>query len=316
MTVDPVYGDFAVHFPGGDDRRGLLVVVDDAPVGEAQALAQTAGLRLLDVIPLRQAPARLEMHVGADIVMLFCQRRSMMLERLIVQIEALAIRNNMAVILVTALETVDLVYATMRCPRTQLLCNPDNGDIAAALRTAADSDRSPHVLHEAARERASAQQIGEQHSQLARTIEALGGRDMPDHPSGYVGLPAIASLVANTEVAATRPVVAQVLDLLRARRMRADFLPGKLFADPAWDMMLDLFAARLKHQQVSVSSLCMASGVPPTSARRWIDALVSRGLFERQADPNDGRRIFISLADEVADNMARWFRARRQCIGN
>src|SRR3546814_12784439 len=74
---------------------------------------------------------------------------------------------------------------------------------------------------------------------------------------------------------------AQVRDLLRARRLRDDFLPADLFADPAWDMLLDLLAARLEHGRVSVSSLCIASAVPPTTALRWIRRLTATDCVDR-----------------------------------
>ncbi|MFP5432338.1 MAG: MarR family transcriptional regulator, partial [Alphaproteobacteria bacterium] len=108
----------------------------------------------------------------------------------------------------------------------------------------------------------------------------------------------------------------QVRDLLRARRIRADFLPGDLFADPAWDMLLDLLAARLEQERVSVSSLCIAAAVPPTTALRWIRTLTAKGLVERQADPQDGRRIFIALAQDAADAMIRWFGASRRLLAS
>lgn len=108
----------------------------------------------------------------------------------------------------------------------------------------------------------------------------------------------------------------QVRDMLRARRIRADFMPGDLFADPAWDMMLDLLAARLEQERVSVSSLCIAAAVPPTTALRWIRTLTDKGLVVRQADPHDGRRVFIALAQDAADALIRWFGASRRLLGN
>ncbi len=107
---------------------------------------------------------------------------------------------------------------------------------------------------------------------------------------------------------------AQVRDMLRARRLREDFLPGELFADPAWDMLLDLLAARLEQERVSVSSLCIASAVPPTTALRWIRTLTDKGIVHRQADPHDGRRVFIALAEETAQALTRWFMASRRFL--
>src|SRR5678815_4857443 len=47
-----------------------------------------------------------------------------------------------------------------------------------------------------------------------------------------------------------------IQSVVRARRLRARYLPEELFADPAWDMMLDLLQAELSHRRVAVSSLC------------------------------------------------------------
>ena len=79
---------------------------------------------------------------------------------------------------------------------------------------------------------------------------------------------------------------------------RQNFFPDGLFSDPAWDMLLDLTHARLSGKRVSVSSLCIASRVPATTALRRIGDLVSQGLATRVRDENDGRRVFVDLTDE------------------
>jgi len=91
-----------------------------------------------------------------------------------------------------------------------------------------------------------------------------------------------------------------IRSIIRARRLRDQYFRGELFADPAWDMLLDLMAARLEKNRVAVSSLCIAAAVPATTALRWIKALTDRGLFMRQADPQDGRRVYIELSDDAA----------------
>jgi DNA-binding MarR family transcriptional regulator len=87
-----------------------------------------------------------------------------------------------------------------------------------------------------------------------------------------------------------------VRELIRQRRMREKYFDAGLFGEPAWDMMLDLYCAHLEGKDVSVSSLCMASAVPVTTALRWITSMTESGLFERRADPTDGRRIFVALS--------------------
>ena len=72
-------------------------------------------------------------------------------------------------------------------------------------------------------------------------------------------------------------------------------------------MLLDLTAAHAENAQVSVTSLCIAAGVPATTALRWLKQMVESGIFERVADANDRRRAFIELSSASLDAMARYF---------
>ncbi|MEL6530795.1 MAG: MarR family transcriptional regulator, partial [Pseudomonadota bacterium] len=100
-----------------------------------------------------------------------------------------------------------------------------------------------------------------------------------------------------------------VRQIIANRQARARFFDSELFSDPAWDMLLDLTAAHAEHSRVSVTSLCIAAGVPATTALRWVKQMVENGIFERIADPSDKRRAFIALSDTTVDAMARYFAA-------
>lgn len=95
--------------------------------------------------------------------------------------------------------------------------------------------------------------------------------------------------------------------IIKSRSMRSSMFGGGLFADPAWDMILDLILAQAEYRRVSISSLCIASGVPSTTALRWIAQLVERGIFERTEDVCDKRRVFITLSDTAIREVARYF---------
>ncbi len=90
-----------------------------------------------------------------------------------------------------------------------------------------------------------------------------------------------------------------VRSIIKQRRMRDNFFESALFADPAWDILLDLMAARLSGQTVSVSSLCIAAAVPATTGLRWITSMTKNGMLERKSDPMDARRVFMDLSDET-----------------
>lgn len=96
-------------------------------------------------------------------------------------------------------------------------------------------------------------------------------------------------------------------ETIRRRRKREEYFPPDLFADPCWDIMLDLYAAHYECETVSVSSLCIAAAVPQTTALRWIAALTNEGWLVRWADPADRRRAYIKLSDKTRKRMDAYF---------
>jgi len=94
--------------------------------------------------------------------------------------------------------------------------------------------------------------------------------------------------------------------MLDDARSRSHFLPGAIFEDPQWLMTLDLFIAAEEGREVSVSSLCCASGVPPTTALRHIRYLQAQGIFERISHPHDKRISLVRLAEASRSQVARY----------
>jgi len=178
--------------------------------------------------------------------------------------------------------------------------------IAAGLRTSGVHDRSSEAER--------LQQLNEEVSRIAQTLARLtqqeGNRSASsarDVTRDY-GAPPAAPVPQENAGAVT---AAEVRSVIRARRMRDSFFEATLFADPAWDMLLDLFAAEIEHARVSVSSLCIAAAVPGTTALRWIGTLSEAGLVERKDDPFDRRRAFISLSAKARRGMNDYFAAAK-----
>lgn len=100
-----------------------------------------------------------------------------------------------------------------------------------------------------------------------------------------------------------------VQQILAMRRARAKFFDSKLFADPAWDILLELYAADLKGIKLSVSSACIGANVPTTTALRHIRRLNDKGLIRKVNDPHDARRVFVSLTERGLNGMRAYFQA-------
>jgi DNA-binding MarR family transcriptional regulator len=150
------------------------------------------------------------------------------------------------------------------------------------------------------------QRLADEVQRIARTLADLIGNETPplrgvsDAMIGFRAEP-FGDAVPPSVITAN-----DVRAIIRLRRMRDRYFRSDLFADPAWDMLLDLMAARLEQIQVAVSSLCIAAAVPPTTALRWIKTLSENGMFVRVADPEDGRRVFIALSDGAAAGMTAY----------
>jgi len=99
--------------------------------------------------------------------------------------------------------------------------------------------------------------------------------------------------------------------MIQQRQVRSQFFASGLFADPAWDMLLDLAVAAKEYRQVSVTSLSIASCTPPTTTLRWIDVLIEEGLVDRVEDPTDRTLVFVKLTDEGLMALASYFRNLR-----
>jgi DNA-binding MarR family transcriptional regulator len=120
--------------------------------------------------------------------------------------------------------------------------------------------------------------------------------------------------VAEAVASAPRPISAQITpatvrSIIRSRRLREEHFDRSLFADPAWDILLDLYAGRLEGRLSYVTSACAASGVPTTTALRWIKVLEGAGLVARSADPTDARRARLALTDEAVGSLEGYLAA-------
>jgi Winged helix DNA-binding domain len=280
-----------------------VLVLADAPAGEAwRQAAQSAGCRVIDVVPLAAAAGRLDRQVAADAVLLDCgDDPAGLLDALLERIADGAGSGRFGSVVATAMPLVDHVAARAALPAIEQLCDPSQEERVAAIRVAAV--HAPARLRDVNKTQATVrlQQLSEEVGRIANVLAALSEDEAAAAAMAVVG--------AAPNGDGEKLDAGFIRSIIRARRLRDHFFRDELFADPAWDMLLDLMAARVERQRVAVSSLCIAAAVPPTTALRWIKTLCDQGLFVRVADPEDGRRVFIELSAETAAMMEAYLKS-------
>lgn len=222
------------------------------------------------------------------------------LDRILDRIDAEAGAGHFAAIIAAPQSMVDPIFTRIRHPDIELLFDGTPADRAAALALVRwrRSYRNNGVAEDITQEPSAARlrQLSDEVSRIAATLARLSvGPDAPAEkpqpPKGEV----------------PRVSLDTIRQVIRARRLRARYFDEELFADPAWDMLLDLLQAEIAQHRVPVSSLCIAAAVPATTALRWIKTMTDTGIFQRRADPHDGRRVFVELAPSASDAMRRYF---------
>jgi len=235
------------------------------------------------------------------------------------ELDMMVARRNGHLIVSTSVGALDAVFGCLDQSGAQILVDPSPAERSLALGRIMLRDPDLRVRELSEENRLLLLRLSEQVSQMAARLDKLvpPATDEGEERGAFrleSPRPAFAQqsdadgsarLHRTSRIPAPDPRL--VRQIIRHRQMRGKIFDPELFADPAWDMLLDLTAARAEHLRVSVTSLCIASGVPPTTALRWIGVLSEAGLVKRVEDQSDRRRAFIALTDKAADQMARFF---------
>ncbi len=247
-----------------------------------------------------------------DVVVVDCPTLDAARLAALARLDDLAARGTFQVVVSTSIGALEDVFACLASCRPILLVEPSRAERLAAIGRAL-AQRG----HGTARVRDFSHEDRIAMLRLAEQVERLAQQVDTDRSPGIFALRSPGDAFRAEErpeserlMRRTRPSLPDprlVRRLIRQRQARGRFFDDALFADPAWDILLDLTAARAEHKRVSVTSLCIASGVPPTTALRWIGQMTQDGLLQRVADTADRRRAYIALSESAADAMARYF---------
>ncbi len=290
----------AANLTYSDHPPVLLAASSEAAMARAERTVRASGMRIGAKLPIELAPERLEVQGGATAVWVELDSDCGGPMDELLNLIAIDVRDGRygAVVSVTS-EIVDPVAARLAEPAIELIVNANDAERVAALATVLGSSEMRERISDVASDRSTERlrQLSDEVSRIAATLARLS--EGPGVPPGAVE-PVPAGDLPLLSVETVRNVI-------RARRLRARYFPEDLFADPAWDMLLDLLQAEIAQLRVPVSSLCIAAAVPATTALRWLKTMVAKGVFIRRADPHDGRRVFVELAPEASQALRRYF---------
>ena len=283
-------------------RAPVVMIGTAGPrLDRAISLVAGAGLRSVEPVPISHARERLAQQASASAVWIelegaFEQATGELLDA----VDQDVADGRYAAIVSATATLIDPVFAHVAERSIEVIVDADDQQRAAALALAMSGAGVPIRVSDVAADQNAARlrQLSEEVNRIASTLARLS--------SGPTASTAVALQPAPTgEVPAVSADV--VRSVIRARRLRARFFSEELFADPAWDMLLDLLQAEISQLRVPVSSLCIAAAVPATTALRWLKTLVDEGLFVRRADPHDGRRVFVELSPDASLALRRYF---------
>lgn len=277
----------------------LIAGGSTAALARAERTVEGAGLRVADKILIENAPHRIERQARASALWVeLDDRPGEALDALLNRVGTDVSDGRFPAVVAAPVALLDVLAA--RLPdQVQLVIDGDDAERASALAIAVsgalNADRLSDVASDQSTERL--RQLSDEVSRIAATLARLSA------------VPAAGIAEAPQQISGDVPEVSidTVRTVIRARRLRGRYFPEDLFADPAWDMLLDLLQAEIAQMRVPVSSLCMAAAVPATTALRWIKSMTEQGLFVRRADPHDARRVFVELAPRTSVSMRRYF---------
>lgn len=309
FTYEPVYD-------GAGCQLGVTILADRAGVrDEMREDALVAGFRVIECCSLDEFASGASEALG-DLVLVDCEATDAATTSILSRLDMRAGKSGAQMVVSTSMQALDTVFGCFAMSGAQILVDARRADRVIAMGQVLAHVPNLRLRELAEEDRLMLLRLTEQVGKIAQRLEGLspgqregGGAFRLESPAQQWKRNDEGYLLRQEGAVPRLPSSAAIRQVIRHRQLRAQFFDAQLFSDPAWDILLDLAASRAERQQVSVTSLCIAAGVPPTTALRWIAQMVEADLLVRIPDPHDRRRAHIALADSTADLMARYFAA-------
>jgi DNA-binding MarR family transcriptional regulator len=277
-----------------------------------------AGFRTIEGGPLA---ALIEGPIAllGDVVVVDCPSVDAMALAGLARLDIRVARAGAKLIVATSLAGLDDVFAVLDQSGPQILVSPSRAERVIAVGRVMGEAGAARLREMGEEDRLALLRLSQQVEAIAHSLDRISrpqgaGSALGEFRRDYRGPDAQLSAFGAAPTPAALPDPRMVRQIIANRQARARFFDAELFGDPAWDMLLDLTAAHGEGARVSVTSLCIAAGVPATTALRWLSQMVESGLFVRVPDPADRRRAFIALSDRALAAMAGYFASLRSPV--
>ncbi len=95
--------------------------------------------------------------------------------------------------------------------------------------------------------------------------------------------------------------------ILKFRRIRSEILPRELFAEPGWDLLLELFVADANGHRLTARVVSERDNIPPSVLSRWLVHLTQIGFIIGDGDGNldDSLTLSGKALDTIESVMAK-----------
>jgi DNA-binding MarR family transcriptional regulator len=298
VAMDAPKTETAVSYAGPPPL--LVAATSDAALRRARVTAEASGFRAVGEVGMTEARERLCQQASAVGIWIEVDRDcGSKFDDLLDEVDIRAGKRPFGAVVCATHDLIDAVAPRLLDSNADFLVDAGPIERTASLATVTALASTPPRANDVSKDPGAERlrQLSDEVSRIAATLARLS--TAPPAPEVELRKP-VEGDIPDIPVETVRSVI-------RARRLRTRYFREDLFADPAWDMLLDLLQAEIAQLRVPVSSLCIAAAVPATTALRWLKNMTDEGIFVRRADPHDGRRVFVELSRDASAAMRRYF---------
>ena len=216
----------------------LIAATSEAAMRRARDTADRSGLRVGWHLGIDDAGARLKQQASASAIWIELDSDcGPSLDAFLDEVDEMIGKRAVGAVLSVTSDMVDRLGARILDGDAQIVVDADPVERAVSLALATAVAKAPQRANDVSKDPGAERlrQLSDEVGRIAATLARLS--TVPASSKAELRKP-VEEDVPDVSVETVRSVI-------RARRLRSRFFPEELFADPAWDMLLDLLQAEI-----------------------------------------------------------------------